>query len=376
MRKDNLEYALAPQVRRRAWNQYAPRQICASAHPSLWQAWLSIYAALPLKRKFYPLFFKDFICNYYKVINFGHSRIRNGLVKGFFNFNRADAGGKGFFQYNFIFSTPLSGGLGVANLQGLKERLLKQVDKQNQYYRIARQVFEREKLFERGAQKGAKIFEDSAGDIAQKVNDMGRAGGPLLRQGEQPVSVNSKSWMHIKKSPDWRTYRALKDVRDIWTNGELYRKQPNYKARKDGFQAWDYAVKGANSQSDMHLGPSYGNPPIDNIKKNESEVKPYIALTVANGGGKRTLYNITPDLKYYLSGHPAEKERLSRLAPKGSILRSLAENTPLRHSPFRLRDLPQRLSPFGGILANSLYRDVKKEKPYRRGDVFKVFENR
>lgn len=68
------------------------------------------------------------------------------------------------------------GGLGVANLQGLKERLLKQVDKQNQYYRIARQVFEREKLFERGAQKGAKIFEDSAGDIAQKVNDMGRAG--------------------------------------------------------------------------------------------------------------------------------------------------------------------------------------------------------
>lgn len=125
-----------------------------------------------------------------------------------------------------------------------------------------------------------------------------------------------------------------------------------------------------------HLGPSYGNPPIDNIKKNESEVKPYIALTVANGGGKRTLYNITPDLKYYLSGHPAEKERLSRLAPKGSILRSLAENTPLRHSPFRLRDLPQRLSPFGGILANSLYRDVKKEKPYRRGDVFKVFENR
>lgn len=68
------------------------------------------------------------------------------------------------------------GGLGVANLEALKSRLLKQMDGQNQYYRIARQIFERGKTFERGAQKGRKIFENPYSDIAENYKNMGRSG--------------------------------------------------------------------------------------------------------------------------------------------------------------------------------------------------------
>lgn len=68
------------------------------------------------------------------------------------------------------------GGLGVANLEALKSRLLKQMDGQNQYYRIARQIFERGKTFERGAQKGRKIFENPYSDIAENYKNMGRNG--------------------------------------------------------------------------------------------------------------------------------------------------------------------------------------------------------
>lgn len=117
-------------------------------------------------------------------------------------------------------------------------------------------------------------------NVARRVGkvhfDLLRAGGPLVKKGEDPVRVNHNSWDHIKKSPDPHSYDAIQYIRDIHANGAERKNVENYKRRGDNFTSWDYYQKReATPTGEKEMLVSVGNTPeyreLHNINPNVEE---------------------------------------------------------------------------------------------------------
>lgn len=103
-----------------------------------------------------------------------------------------------------------------------------------------------------------------------------RAGGPLVKKGEDPVRVNHNSWDHIKKSPDPNSYDAIQYIRDIHAKGLERKNVENYKRRGDNFTSWDYYQKREPTPTgEKEMLVSVGNTPeyreLHNINPNVEE---------------------------------------------------------------------------------------------------------
>lgn len=115
-------------------------------------------------------------------------------------------------------------------------------------------------------------------DVARRVGrahfNLLRAGGPLIKKGEEPAKINKPTWDHFKQSPDWRTYNDIQYIRDIHSQGRPLKGIPNYKQRND-FSSWDYYKKEIQTP----------------------EGKKEKLITIGNGKKGRQLHSLNPDVK-------------------------------------------------------------------------------
>lgn len=90
-----------------------------------------------------------------------------------------------------------------------------------------------------------KQLQAMQGDIGL-ARRIGKYNFDLLRSGGiigGDIVANGKSWQHLRKSPDWRTFAGIPKIRHIVEEGKSINNIPNYKARGDNFNGWNYYVK-------------------------------------------------------------------------------------------------------------------------------------
>ncbi len=174
-------------------------------------------------------------------------------------------------------------------------------------------------------------------DVARQVGKehfkILRAGGPLVRKGEKPANISSRSWDHIKKSPDWKSHDAIQYIRDVHNTGRSRLNVPNNKTRNDSFASWDYYKKIVQTPD----GPKE------------------ILVTVGKRPEGRLLWNVNPDVEEFLQKHPNKRKELSLFAGrmKPSIKESSTNAYPNRHSD---------------KLNNSIFQNWTPVKPFSLGD--------
>ena len=175
-------------------------------------------------------------------------------------------------------------------------------------YRQAKGVFARAidkvygKIANPNAEQVAKMLTDPQ-YLAQKktqamANDInlarkiGKYNFDLLRLGGilgGEVTANSKSWQHIKKSPDFRTFDGMLNIRDIIKKGKSVKNVPNYKKRNDNFQAWDYYI-------------------------NDMETPQGVKTQVVSVGKKpeiKELYGFNPDFVEWAQNNPEKAKKIA-----------------------------------------------------------------
>ncbi len=100
------------------------------------------------------------------------------------------------------------------------------------------------------AQKQLQAMQGDIG-LARRI---GKYNFDLLRSGGiigGDIVANGKSWQHLRKSPDWRTFAGIPKIRNIVEEGKAINNIPNYKARGDNFNGWNYYVKEVETPQGM-----------------------------------------------------------------------------------------------------------------------------
>lgn len=101
-----------------------------------------------------------------------------------------------------------------------------------------------------------------------------RARGPLKREGHPDAAVTGKSWKKIKQNNNRANYDMLRNVPDIYEQGQYHGPINLRKDRTDNFNSFHWYQK-------------------DNQ-----------GITIGEGKSGRTLYNVNRDVSDFLQTHP------------------------------------------------------------------------
>lgn len=101
-----------------------------------------------------------------------------------------------------------------------------------------------------------------------------RARGPLTREGHPDAAVTGKSWKKIKQNNNRANYDMLRNVPDIYEQGQYHGPINLRKDRTDNFNSFHWYQK-------------------DNQ-----------GITIGEGKSGRTLYNVNRDVSDFLQTHP------------------------------------------------------------------------
>ncbi|MDR0646743.1 MAG: hypothetical protein LBG46_07405, partial [Elusimicrobiota bacterium] len=67
-----------------------------------------------------------------------------------------------------------------------------------------------------------------------------REGGALTREGQPNAEITRKLWRETSKNRNPQFYKNIPKIRELYSTGNYYGPEPNYKPRKDDIKLWHY----------------------------------------------------------------------------------------------------------------------------------------
>ena len=168
------------------------------------------------------------------------------------------------------------------------------------------------KIVNPNAERVAKMLTDPRYLAEKKLQAMqkdinlarriGKYNFDLLRSGGiigGEVTANSKSWQHLKKSPDFRTFEGIPNIRGIVENGKSIKDVPNYKKRADDFSSWNYYINDTETPQGNKLQ----------------------VVTVGNRPNSKELYGFNPDFEEWVMKNPTKAQKIADTVGKPLTVR-------------------------------------------------------